>query len=220
MLKTMKKVQNSRGFAVAETILILAIVGLIGIVGWYVWHSKQNAEKALDVSSSAKYELNSAEKYGEGKTVDGVYTNTKLGFTFKFPSTWGVKRYQLSEGDREAIEFRTADYAEVKDSSAFHGAFIQVRAFIQEDYQDLDEYITKAEGIGSPGPNVKHITVDNIPALRKDECGDSNTNGTCVDFFREKIHYQIWCSYPDEESTAKSTYIKDFNALLASIHFD
>lgn len=43
----MKKVQNSKGFAIIETALFLVIIGLISFVGWYIWNAKAKTDQSL-----------------------------------------------------------------------------------------------------------------------------------------------------------------------------
>jgi len=44
--------QDQRGVGSVEVILIVVIVAIIGFVGWFVYHSKQNSDKALDAATS------------------------------------------------------------------------------------------------------------------------------------------------------------------------
>jgi len=49
----MKKLNRDQaGFSAVETILIIVIVAIVGFVGWFVYHSKQNSDKALDAATS------------------------------------------------------------------------------------------------------------------------------------------------------------------------
>lgn len=45
--------RDERGIAHLETALVIVIVAIIGFVGWYVYHTKQNSDKALNTSNSA-----------------------------------------------------------------------------------------------------------------------------------------------------------------------
>jgi flagellin-like protein len=44
--------QDERGFSPVESVLVVVMVAIIGLIGWYVYHSKQNTNKALDAATS------------------------------------------------------------------------------------------------------------------------------------------------------------------------
>src|SRR5579871_5801589 len=97
------KILKQNGFSAIEGLLILVIVGLIGFTGWYVWHSKNNSDKAL---SEAQAVSNSTLPKTAASSSSSV---TKQEFvTIK---EWGVRApysgkltlsYKLSDNNREA----------------------------------------------------------------------------------------------------------------------
>ncbi len=44
--------KNEKGYGAVEIILVIVIVAAIGFVGWFVYHTKQNSDKALDQATS------------------------------------------------------------------------------------------------------------------------------------------------------------------------
>lgn len=44
--------KNQRGFSTVEGVLVVVALALIGFVGWYVYHTRQNSNKALDAANN------------------------------------------------------------------------------------------------------------------------------------------------------------------------
>jgi uncharacterized protein HemX len=44
--------RDEHGFGHLESILIIFVVVVIGLVGWYVYHAKQNTDKALNTATT------------------------------------------------------------------------------------------------------------------------------------------------------------------------
>ena len=86
----MKKLsRNSAGFSTVEGLLILVIAALIGFVGWYVWHGKNNTDKAYNAVSSA----NNTPSVSERKTNNQPASSAtaKLKQQYLEVKDWGVK---------------------------------------------------------------------------------------------------------------------------------
>jgi cytoskeletal protein RodZ len=49
-----KRKGNTAGFAVAETVLVLAIIAIIGFVVWFVVRAKHNTDKNLNTANSSQ----------------------------------------------------------------------------------------------------------------------------------------------------------------------
>lgn len=74
------RINNQKGFAAVEAILILVIVAMIAGVGYYVWHSNQQTKATLDEAS--KSAQNSLAKTTKKPTSVTQYLAIK---------EWGVK---------------------------------------------------------------------------------------------------------------------------------
>jgi hypothetical protein len=57
----MKK-QTQKGFAHVEALLLTVLITIIGFTLWYVWHSNNNAKKALDSAASLNQSIKTTKK--------------------------------------------------------------------------------------------------------------------------------------------------------------
>lgn len=85
--------------AIVESVLILVIAGLIGGTGYYVWHTKQQTDKSLNNSQdiSANTQHTSTSKITTPDSTK-TYTNTKYGFSFKYPTAWKLSTNLVDTG--------------------------------------------------------------------------------------------------------------------------
>jgi len=89
--------KNNDGFSVVEALLLLIIVGLFAVTGYYVWHTKQTADKTLQVSNStapaqsvkkqAQEQQDSAATPEPTKTTTTQYIN---GASLDIPNSMGT----------------------------------------------------------------------------------------------------------------------------------
>lgn len=95
---------NQKGFGVVGVVLILVILGIVGFTGYFVWHSKQEADKALDnnqqptVSSSSP----AAMENTKADANDGYLVVKEWGLRFKVPSGLKDVKYVV-KGDTAAF---------------------------------------------------------------------------------------------------------------------
>src|SRR4051812_36038390 len=85
------KMQNIKGFAGIDRLLIFLIVGILPGTGWYVWNARNKTNDGLTnaANSSVPRTVNPRVNPPVASTADwAAYSNKTAMFSLKYPKTW------------------------------------------------------------------------------------------------------------------------------------
>jgi len=80
------------GFAVIETLVIVATLVIVCASGWYIYKNRQTATPATTVSNSDLNKLASQDKLTR-------YTNAQSNVEFYYPASWGSVKQDADQSD-------------------------------------------------------------------------------------------------------------------------
>lgn len=91
---------NQKGFSVVEVLIVIVVIGLVGAIGWTVYARQDNDQdkQTPTPTSSQNEEADQATETADPYEGWQTYTNSQLGYSFKYPDSWTVT--PINYGDK------------------------------------------------------------------------------------------------------------------------
>jgi Tfp pilus assembly protein PilE len=219
--------KNQKGFGLIEALIIVVILGLVSGVGFYVWKlTKENSDKQLNTQTTQQ---TSPPPAASANSEYLAYTNSNLGYSLKYPSSWKkeekiYKAGENSTADSEGVTFYSPEF-KPKESSVFgeiqDGAVISVEVYnTTNGHKDIYEYrdadgIYGVDDLGNPN-DTKDITFKGLKAVEGYDCGHPRGGLLCLVFIYNGWFYQINFESKEGEKATDSKYYTEYKKMLES----
>ncbi len=175
---------NQKGFAVVETLLIVAILAIIGGTGYFVWHAKQNTESSLNNTTNSQQAISKQTKKAPTNSSSSPTTQIK----YLVINEWGVKFPYAGDDTLSYKIEQTPDAASI------------ISANLAKAFPGCDAY-----GAGNIGRGHANDSVDESgQTLGQQYQANPASIGKVGDYYYSFGHNQAACASTITDAAAKA----------------